>query len=56
MELSRSGYHTVRIHQGLGNQIIEPADEAGQVAGTIGCRKRLGGMLAEVCCYRDGRY
>ena len=38
-------YHTERNHQGLDNQIIEPADEVGQVAGKIGCRKRLGGML-----------
>ncbi len=38
-------YHTERNHQGLDNQIIEPADEVGQVAGKIGCRNRLGGML-----------
>ncbi len=38
-------YHAERNHQGLGNQITEPADEVGQVAGKIGCRKRLGKML-----------
>jgi putative transposase len=38
-------YHAERNHQGLGNQIIEPADELGSVAGQIECRERLGGML-----------
>ena len=38
-------FHTERNHQGLDNQIIEPDDEVGQVAGKIECRERLGGML-----------
>jgi transposase InsO family protein len=38
-------YHAERNHQGLGNQIIEPSDEVGQVAGKIECRERLGGLL-----------
>jgi len=38
-------YHAERNHQGLGNTIIEPDDEIGQVAGKIECRERLGGML-----------
>ncbi|MEO2012311.1 MAG: hypothetical protein ABGX22_26900 [Pirellulaceae bacterium] len=32
-------------HQGLGNELIEPSDDAGAVAGKIECRERLGGML-----------
>ena len=38
-------YHAERNHQGLGNQLIEPGDEVGQVVGHIECRERLGGML-----------
>ena len=38
-------YHEERNHQGLDNQIIEPAGEIGAVAGKIVCRERLGGML-----------
>ncbi len=38
-------YHVERNHQGLGNRIIEPLDNVGQVGGTIECRERLGGML-----------
>ena len=38
-------YHAERNHQGLDNQIIEPSDEVGQVAGKIECRERLGGLL-----------
>jgi len=38
-------YHAERNHQGLDNQIIEPAAEVGSVAGQIECRARLGGML-----------
>ena len=44
-------YHVERNHQGLGNQIIEPVDDVGQVGGTIECRERLGGMLKYY--YRD---
>jgi len=38
-------YHGERNHQGLGNQLIAPEDDAGSVAGKIECRERLGGML-----------
>ena len=38
-------YHAERNHQGLGNELIEPVDDADTVAGTIECRERLGGML-----------
>ncbi len=44
-------FHTERNHQGLGNQIIEPSDEVGTVAGKIECRERLGGILKYY--YRD---
>ena len=37
--------HEERNHQGLDNQIIEPAGEIGAFAGKIVCRERLGGML-----------
>ena len=38
-------YHVERNHQGLGNQILEPGDEVGQVVGKIECREQLGGLL-----------
>ena len=38
-------YHAERNHQGLGNELIEPDEEVGSVAGKIECRERLGGML-----------
>jgi len=38
-------YHAERNHQGLGNELIQPVDEADSVAGRIKCRERLGGML-----------
>ena len=38
-------YHAERNHQGLGNQLIDPSDNVGAVAGKIECRERLGGML-----------
>lgn len=38
-------YHQERNHQGLENQLIDPGDDIGQVAGKIECRQRLGGML-----------
>ncbi len=44
-------YHGERNHQGLGNELIEPSDEVGQIAGKIECRERLGGMLRYY--YRD---
>ncbi|MCP4785890.1 MAG: transposase [Fuerstiella sp.] len=38
-------YHGERNHQGLGNELIEPDQDVGAVAGKIECRERLGGML-----------
>ncbi len=38
-------YHSERNHQGLGNRLIEPDHDVGGVAGTVGCRERLGGLL-----------
>ena len=38
-------YHAERNHQGLGNELIEPSDDAKFIAGKIECRQRLGGML-----------
>jgi hypothetical protein len=38
-------YLQERNHQGLENQLIEPRNEVGQIAGTIHCRERLGGLL-----------
>jgi hypothetical protein len=38
-------YHAERNHQGLGNELIEPEEEVGSVAGKIECRERLGGLL-----------
>jgi transposase InsO family protein len=38
-------YHTERNHQGLGNQLIEPDETVGSIAGEIECSERLGGML-----------
>jgi len=38
-------YHAERNHQGLDNQLIEPEQHVGSIAGQIQCRKRLGGML-----------
>ena len=38
-------YHEERNHQGLGNEIMIPADEVGAVAGEVECQKRLGGLL-----------
>ena len=46
-----SHYHQERNHQGLGNNILEPGDEVGAIAGRIECRQRLGGMLRHY--YRD---
>ncbi len=38
-------YHGERAHQGLDHEIPEPGPEAGQQAGEIVCRERLGGLL-----------
>ena len=38
-------YHGERNHQGLSNQLIEPDQDVGAVAGKIACRERLGDML-----------
>ncbi|MCA9039986.1 MAG: integrase core domain-containing protein [Planctomycetaceae bacterium] len=38
-------YHAERNHQGLDNQLIEPGDEVGSIAGKIECHERLGGLL-----------
>ena len=38
-------YHGERAHQGLDHQILEPGPEAGQQAGEMVCRERLGGLL-----------
>ena len=38
-------YHAERNHQGLGNELIEPSEDAEVVAGKIECHERLGGML-----------
>ena len=38
-------YHAERNHQGLGNELIEPSEDAASCDGRIECRERLGGML-----------
>jgi putative transposase len=38
-------YHRERNHQGLGNQLIEPAETVGTTEGKIVCHQRLGGIL-----------
>ena len=38
-------YHADRNHQGLGNNLMDPADAIGRNTGDIECRERLGGML-----------
>ena len=38
-------YHAERNHQGLGNELIQPIDNADTVADRIECHERLGGML-----------
>ena len=43
-------FHAERNHQGLGNRLIEPGEEAGRTTGKMVCRERLGGMLR--CYYR----
>ena len=38
-------YHAERNHQGLENQLIEPSEHVGAIAGQLECRKRMGGLL-----------
>jgi putative transposase len=38
-------YHLERNHQGLGNRLIEPANENGDAVGEVVCRERSGGLL-----------
>ena len=38
-------FHGERNHQGLGNDLIEPGPEVGEVAGEIERKERLGGLL-----------
>ena len=38
-------YQHERNHQGLGNRLIDPAEEVGATEGPIACRERLGGLL-----------
>ncbi|QDU82527.1 Integrase core domain protein [Polystyrenella longa] len=44
-------YHSERNHQGLDNQLIDPDEDVGCVAGKVECRERLGGLLKYY--YRD---
>ncbi|QDU82506.1 hypothetical protein Pla110_42640 [Polystyrenella longa] len=44
-------YHFERNHQGLGNQLIDPGEEVGSIAGKVECREHLGGLLKYY--YRD---
>jgi putative transposase len=38
-------FHTERNHQGMGNQLLIPGIEVGQISDEIVCRERLGGFL-----------
>lgn len=38
-------YHHERNHQGLGDRLIDPADDVGLDNGPIACRQQLGGIL-----------
>ena len=38
-------YHTERNHQGVGNELLEPAPAPHRVVGRVNCRQRLGGLL-----------
>jgi len=38
-------FHAERSHQGVGNRLIEPGEEAGRATGPVVCRERLGGLL-----------
>ena len=44
-------YHSERNHQSLNNELIDPDDNVGRIAGKIQCRDRLGGLLNYY--YRD---
>jgi putative transposase len=44
-------YHAERNHQGVGNQLLIPGNEANRIAGDVACRERLGGLLRYY--YRD---
>ncbi|QDU80114.1 hypothetical protein Pla110_18360 [Polystyrenella longa] len=44
-------YHSERNHQGLDDQLIDPDEVVGSLAGKIECRERLGGLLKYY--YRD---
>jgi hypothetical protein len=37
--------HQERSHQGLGNRLIWPAEDAGRAVGEIDCREHLGGLF-----------
>lgn len=43
-------YHDERNHQGLGNDLIEPREDATCRDGRIECRERLGGLLKYYRC------
>jgi transposase InsO family protein len=38
-------FHAERHHQGMGNRLLIPGSEVGQMSGEILCRERLGGLL-----------
>ena len=38
-------FHRERNHQGLENQLIEPAEEVGRKSGVVQCQEQLGGIL-----------
>jgi transposase InsO family protein len=38
-------YHEERNHQGLGNELIDPAVDSPTARGPVECRRRLGGLL-----------
>ena len=38
-------YDAERNHHGLGNELIEPSEDAAHYDGHINCRERLGGVL-----------
>ena len=41
----RDHFHAERNHQGMGNRLLIPDREAGDKAGDVMCRERLGGLL-----------
>ena len=48
-------YHQERNHQGLANNIIDPADQVRSADGEINCRELLGGMLSITTAKRLNR-